>query len=64
MAKRKIFEQAYELNSEKCFVVENFYGEKIDQHRERKKGFVAGTRPLKWKKSFIAHTCLYSSSEY
>lgn len=46
---RKIFEQAYELNSEKCFVVENFYGEKIDQHRERKKVFVAGTRPLKWK---------------
>ncbi len=46
---KEIFEQAYELDAKKNFVVENFYGEKKTKNNERERVFVAGTRPLKWK---------------
>lgn len=49
---RKIFEQAYELDSRKNFIIENFYGGKlpaVSPDLRKNRVFVAGTRPLKWK---------------
>ncbi len=46
---RKIFEGAYELNPNKNFIVENFYGEKIFSGPKQNRDFVGGTRPLRWK---------------
>lgn len=59
---KDIFEKPYRLDVKKCFIVENYYGEKIKpqiQHTDKlefvrmssgaKKVFVGGTRPLKWK---------------
>ncbi len=55
---RDIFEKPYTLNLTKCFIVENYYGEKeksllpktavLPLQRENKI-FVGGTRELKWK---------------
>lgn len=46
---RKIFEEAYELDSNKSFVVENFYGEKLDSNEPTTKNFLSGGRPVKLK---------------
>lgn len=46
---KKIFEEAYDLDSRKNYLVENFYGNKIQSKPPQKKVFVAGSRPLKWK---------------
>jgi len=46
---RRFFEEAYNLNPHKNFIVENFYGEKLESLVPDKKIFVGGTRPLKWK---------------
>ncbi len=46
---RDIFTKAYSLNSEKNFIVENFYGPKIESYAPSKKIFVGGARQLKWK---------------
>lgn len=44
-----IFMPAYDLYTEKCHIVENFYGEKLPSFPSPKKDFVAAARPLKWK---------------
>ncbi len=46
---RKIFEEAYDLNPNKNFIIENFYGKKLPLVEKKNRTFVAGTRPLKWK---------------
>lgn len=56
---RDIFEKPYRLDLKNCFIVENYYGEKIKtqiQHTDKlefvgvlPKVFVGGTRSLKWK---------------
>ena len=46
---RQIFAKDYTLSKRKTFVVENFYGSKIESFEPKKKVFIAGTRPLKWK---------------
>jgi len=46
---KKIFEEAYDLDPQKNYIVENFYGEKLVSVEKKNKVFVAGTRPLKWK---------------
>lgn len=56
---RDIFHKPYRLDLRKCFIIENYYGEKIKtliQHTDKlefvrmlPKVFVGGTRPLLWK---------------
>lgn len=46
---KRIFEEAYSLDSGKNFIVENFYGEKLPPVQKKGRVFVAGTRQLKWK---------------
>src|SRR3989338_596199 len=46
---RNIFIEAYGLDSKKCFVVENYYGDKTESKEPMSKTFIAGTRALKWK---------------
>jgi len=54
---RDIFAQPYQVDPQKCFIVENFYGPRIrsdllpDSRSDLKepKVFVGGTRDLKWK---------------
>ncbi len=46
---RDIFTKAYSLKTKKNFVIENFYGPKIESHTPSQKVFVAGARNLKLK---------------
>ncbi len=56
---RNIFEKPYRLDLQKCFIIENYYGERMRaqiQHTDKPenvgvlpKVFVGGTRALKWK---------------
>lgn len=49
---KDIFTLAYSLNSNINFIVENFYGPKIEDSESdnfSKKIFISATRPLKWK---------------
>ena len=46
---RDLFAQPYRLDSKKCVIVENYYGEKIGALPCARKNFIAGSRPLKWK---------------
>jgi len=50
---RDIFEKPYTLKFSKCFIVENYYGERfsnnIRSYTNAKKIFVGGVRDLKWK---------------
>lgn len=47
---QEIFEPAYDLDSRKSHIVENFYGKKkAEIFESEKKVFLASTRPLKWK---------------
>lgn len=46
---KNIFLKAYELDTEKLSVIENYYGPKEISFEPIKKDFIAGTRPLKWK---------------
>lgn len=46
---RKIFETAYDLDSERNFVVENFYGQKLPRLEKTNRAFVAGSRSIKLK---------------
>lgn len=46
---RRIFESAYNLNSKKNFIVENYCGKREEFIEPENRSFVAGTRTLKWK---------------
>lgn len=50
---RDMWIPVYGLDPQKCFIVENFYGQKMSSHQmnplSERKVFVAGTRPLVWK---------------
>jgi hypothetical protein len=46
---REIFVEPYSLKNQKHFIVENYYGPKVESFTPTKKNFIAGTRPLKWK---------------
>ena len=46
---RDLFAQPYRLDSKKCVIVENYYGEKIGALPCARKNFIAGSCPLKWK---------------
>jgi glycosyltransferase involved in cell wall biosynthesis len=46
---KDIFVKAYGLSTKNIYVMENFYGEKIQSVPPQKKNFIAGTRKLKWK---------------
>lgn len=46
---RDIFMEPYGLKNQKHFIVENYYGPKLESFVPEKKNFIAGTRPLKWK---------------
>lgn len=46
---KDIFEHAYELDSTKSHIVENFYGEKLESNTPTEKVFIAGSRGLKLK---------------
>lgn len=46
---KDIFEPAYQLDSQKSYIVENFYGRQEGVFEPDKKVFLASTRPLKWK---------------
>ena len=50
---RDIFKETYQLDLNRCFIVENYYGPRVSnsmlQHTIAKKIFVGGTRELKWK---------------
>ncbi len=46
---REIFEKNYNLNPKKSFVIENFYGEKINSFEPKEKNFIWAGRPLKLK---------------
>lgn len=46
---KSIFMKPYELYRQKHFVVENYYGPKIQSVLPENKNFVASTRPSKWK---------------
>ncbi len=41
--------KAYSLSSEKCFLIENYFGPKLSSAAPEEKTFVSGTRPLQWK---------------
>jgi glycosyltransferase involved in cell wall biosynthesis len=46
---KDIFMAPYGLSSQKHFIVENYYGTKVESFVPERKNFIAGTRPLKWK---------------
>lgn len=46
---RDIWLPAYSLEVDKCFIVENYYGNKLPSYKPKEKNLVAGTRSLKWK---------------
>ena len=46
---KEMFEKAYWLPPSKNFIIENFYGKKIESVGPREKNYLAFTRPLKWK---------------
>ena len=46
---RDIFIKPYKLENQKHFIVENFYGPKIQSFESKRKNFIASTRKLKWK---------------
>ena len=46
---QELFGEPYKLNRQKCFLVENYYGEKLGALPYTRRNFVAGSRPLKWK---------------
>ena len=46
---KEIFEKNYNLNPKKSFIIENFYGEKIDSFEPKEKNFIFAGRPLKLK---------------
>ena len=46
---RGIFMEPYSLSKQRHFIVENYYGPKIQSYPPVRKNFVAGARPLKWK---------------
>lgn len=46
---KDIFVKAYGLRSDRIFLMENYYGKKIETILSKEKVFMAGTRKLKWK---------------
>jgi len=46
---KEMFEKAYGLTPSKNFIIENFYGKKVESPAPNKKNYLAFTRPLKWK---------------
>ncbi|MBA3733308.1 glycosyltransferase family 4 protein [Patescibacteria group bacterium] len=46
---KNIFMDPYELQNQKHFVVENYYGPRIPSSEPKHKNFIAFTRKLKWK---------------
>jgi len=46
---KEIFEKNYKLNPKKSFIIENYYGEKIDSSEPKEKNFIFAGRPLKLK---------------
>lgn len=48
---KNIFMEPYRLTDQKHFVVENYYGPKVESYKPERMNFIAGTRPLKWKNS-------------
>lgn len=46
---KEMFEKAYGISPSKNFIIENFYGNKIESMGPREKNYLAFTRPLKWK---------------
>ena len=46
---KSIFMEPYNLQSQKHFVIENYYGPKVISQEPVKKNFIAATRKLKWK---------------
>lgn len=52
---RDIFERPYNLDLKKCFIIENYYGTRWNNHSQilknmrMEKVFVGGTRHMKWK---------------
>jgi glycosyltransferase involved in cell wall biosynthesis len=54
---KDIFEKPYDLESQKHFIIENYYSPKKESAKPAQKIFVASTRKLKWKN----HTRLASA---
>lgn len=54
---KKIFEDAYRLDSAKSIIVENHCGERETFIEPENRMFVAGTRPLKWKNIEFLKEC-------
>ncbi|MDO8589653.1 MAG: hypothetical protein Q7R69_00035 [bacterium] len=46
---KNIFMEPYHLSRQNHFIVENYYGPKLESRRPATKNFIAGTRKLKWK---------------
>ena len=46
---REIFMEPYGLSNQQHFIIENYYGPKVESFVPERKNFIAGTRPLKWK---------------
>lgn len=60
---RKIFENAYKLDSRKNSIVENYCGERESVIEPENRMFVAGTRPLKWKNVEFLKECFAEAQE-
>lgn len=46
---KEIFKKAYGISPKKCYIVENFYGEKIANFEPKEKNFIWAGRPLRLK---------------
>ncbi|MCX6719203.1 MAG: glycosyltransferase family 4 protein [Candidatus Taylorbacteria bacterium] len=60
---RKIFEKAYDLDSKKNFIVENYCGARIEPVQPDNRSFVAGTRSLKWKNTELLKEAFKQAKE-
>lgn len=61
---RAIFEKAYNLDTKKSHIVENYCGEREAFMEPENRIFVAGTRPLKWKNAeFMKEAFLEAQNE-
>lgn len=60
---KDIFTKAYGLASDNIYVIENFYGEKMDGAEPVEKNFIGGTRKLKWKNLSVLEKSFAGISE-
>jgi len=60
---KQIVENYYKLEPKKCFVVENFYGEKIESLEPKEANFIVAARPVKFKNLDFLKTIFSELSE-